>query len=81
MHSDGVLGFADEVWWSRLAQPALHAWTEGQPLRLPEMTRPKDDPDPKAIACYGILRPDTQEVWVGFVDGRPVSHVTTAFLQ
>lgn len=81
MHSDWVLGFADEVWWSRLAQPALHAWAEGQPLRLQERTRPKDDSDPKAIACYGILRPDTQEVWVRFVDGRPVSHVTTAFLQ
>lgn len=81
MHSDWVLGFADEVWWSRLAQPDLHAWVEGKPLRLQEMTRPKDDPDPKAVACYGILRADTQEVLVRFVDGRPVSHVTTAFLD
>lgn len=76
-----MLGFADEVWWSRLAQPALHAWVEGKPLRLPEMTRPKDDSEPKAIACYGILRADTQQGLVRFVDGRPVSHVTTAFLQ
>jgi hypothetical protein len=44
------------------------------------MTLPKDDPDPKAIACYGILRADTQEVLVRFVEGRPVSAVTTAFL-
>lgn len=79
-HADWVLGFADEVWWSRLTQPNLHAWTPGKPLRLQEMSLPKDDPDPKAIACYGILRADTDEVWVRFVDGRPVSHVTTAFL-
>ena len=33
-HADWVLGFADEVWWSRLAQPELHAWAEGKPMRL-----------------------------------------------
>jgi len=61
-HSDWVLGFADEVWWSRLAQPALHAWAEDKPLRLHEMTRPKEDLEPKAIACYGMLRPDTHTI-------------------
>ena len=50
-HADWVLGFADEVWWSRLAQPDLHAWAEGKPMRLQEMTLPKDDTDPKAVAC------------------------------
>lgn len=79
-HSEWVLGFADEVWWSRLAQPELHAWAEDKPVRLREMTLPKEDADPKAVACYGILRADMQEVLVRFVDGRPVSHVTTAFL-
>ena len=79
-HSDWALGFADEVWWSRLAQPELPAWAAGKPVRLQQMTRPKDDPDPQAIACYGILCADTQEVRVRFVEGRPVSHVTTAFL-
>ena len=29
-----MVGFADEVWFSRLAQPALHAWTAGGRLRL-----------------------------------------------
>ena len=33
-HSEWVLGFADEVWWSRLAQPELHTWAEDQPVRL-----------------------------------------------
>jgi hypothetical protein len=48
-------GFEDEVWWSRLAQPGLHAWAEeNQPLRLQELTAPKDDPDPKPLSCYGL---------------------------
>jgi len=25
-HPTWALGFEDEVWWSRLAQPALHPW-------------------------------------------------------
>ena len=79
--SDWVLGFADEVWWSRLAQPDLHAWAGEKPVRLREMGLPKQDSDPKAVACYGIYRTDTNEVLVRFVDGRPVSHVTTAFLR
>lgn len=79
-HPDWVLGFADEVWWSRLQQPDRHAWAAEQPLRLQELALPKEDTESKAVACYGILRADVQEVLVRFVDGRPVSHVTTAFL-
>jgi len=41
---------------------------------------PKGDVAPKALACYGLLRTDTHEVLLRFVDGRPVSRVTTAFL-
>jgi CRISPR/Cas system endoribonuclease Cas6 (RAMP superfamily) len=56
IHPDWALGFEDEVWWSRVAQPTLHAWSEEQePLRLQELTLSKDDPDPKALACYGLL--------------------------
>ncbi len=40
----------------------------------------KDDPDKKALACYGLMLPQTDEVWLRFLDGRPVSAVTTAFL-
>jgi hypothetical protein len=79
-HADWVLGFADETWWSRLAHPALHSWTTGEPLRLIEQVLPKGDPEPKALCCYGLLRTDQEKVWLRFVDGRPVSHVTTAFL-
>jgi transposase len=79
-HADWVLGFADEVWWSRLARPDLHAWADLKPVRLREMTLPNSDPDPKAIAGYGVLRAEISEVLVRFVDGRPVSHLTTACL-
>jgi hypothetical protein len=79
-HPDWVLGFEDEVWWSRLTQPVLAAWTADQPLRLVAPTVAKTDPDPKALACYGLLRADTHEVWLRFVDGRPVSGLTTQFL-
>ena len=55
-HADWGVGFADETWWSRLARPALHTWTDGEPLRLVEQRVAKTDPDPKALACYGLLR-------------------------
>ncbi len=29
-----MLGFQDECWWTRLAQPTLSSWAGGQPLRL-----------------------------------------------
>jgi hypothetical protein len=75
-----VVGFADETWWSRVTHPALHSWTVGEPLRLVEQVPPKGDAAPKALCCYGLLRTDPDNVWLRFVDGRPVSHVTTAFL-
>ena len=76
-----MLGFQDECWWSRLAQPALHAWTADEPRRLQELAVPKEDPDPKALACYGLLRGDTGGMLLRFVDGRPVSQVTEDFLS
>ena len=49
-----------------------------------EQTVAKGDPDPKALACYGLLvRRVGQEEAVGrrFVAGRPVSASTTQFLD
>ena len=80
--SEWVVGFLDETWFSRLAKPALHSWSEaGEPLRLIEQSVEKDDPDPKAISCYGLYVPALEKVWVRFVDGRPVSSITTRFLS
>ena len=53
-HSDWVCGFQDEVWWSRLAQPNRHAWTEATPRRLIPNDPDRHDPEPKAVACYGL---------------------------
>lgn len=82
---DWAVGFEDETWWSRLARPSQHAWTGAEPVRLVEQALAKDDPEPKAMACYGVLiRPGTdapETIWVRFVDGRPVSAITIAFLD
>jgi hypothetical protein len=79
-HPEWVLGFQDETWWSRLALPELHAWTDGAPLRLVEQARDRTDPDPQALSCYGLLRADTGGMLLRFVDGRPVSQVTEDYL-
>jgi hypothetical protein len=88
-HPTWALGFQDEVWWSRLARPSLHAWTDQDDrVRLVDQAVAKDDPDPTALACYGLLlRADPTderagaELWLRFVDGRPVSAVTIDYLD
>jgi DDE superfamily endonuclease len=81
------LGFEDETWWSRLAQPNLKVWAEAEhPVRLMEKTLPPTDPGPKALACYGLLArwQDTadskEKVWLRFAEGHPVSGLTISFL-
>jgi transposase len=76
----GVLGFLDETWWSRRAQPTRHTWTADAPLRLVECAVARQDPDPKAWCCYGLLRDDTGELLLRFVQGRPVRQLTEDFL-
>src|SRR5919112_2349916 len=79
-----AIGYQDECWWSRVAQPTLHSFSEeGKPLRLIEHSVAKDDPSEatKAISCYGLYVPQLEKVWVRFVDGRPVSSITTRFLS
>ncbi len=87
-HPQWALGFGDEVWWSRIVQPKLASWADARaPVRLVEQRVARDDPDPKALACYGVLVRQWNEagqcnerMLVRFVDGRPVSAVTTQFL-
>jgi len=77
-----AVGFEDECWWSRVALPTLNAWSaDGEPLRLVQRSLAKDDPEPKAISCYGLHLPEIGETWIRFVDGRPVSPITTRFLE
>ena len=77
-----AVGFEDECWWSRVALPTLSAWAEedSQP-RLLQRSVAKDDPEPKAISCYGVRLPEIDQTWIRFVDGRPVSSITTRFLS
>jgi DDE superfamily endonuclease len=84
-HPTWALGFEDEVWWSRRAQPEQHCWTDAEATpKLQELTPPTADPDPKALACYGLLvrpgPPQADQMWLRFVAGRPVSAVTIDFL-
>jgi len=76
------IGYLDEVWWSRLSQPNLHSWSEkDEPLRSQELEVSKTDPDPKALACYGMLSADSGRMHLRFVAGCPISQVTTDFLE
>jgi DDE superfamily endonuclease len=80
-----ALGFGDAVGWSRLAQPDQHGWTDAEATpKVPALTLPTDDRDPKALACDGLLvRPGPQQadqMWRRFVAGRPVSTVTIELL-
>ena len=79
------MGFLDEVWWSRFAYPTLRTWAaDGQFQKLQQQVVPKDDPDRKALACYGLLirQPHSaqDQMLLRFVEGRPVSAITTQFL-
>ncbi len=51
---------------------------------LEELQRSKEDPDPKALACYGRLlrghHEQSEQMLLRFGDGRPVSAVTIEFL-
>lgn len=84
-----AIGFLDEVWWSRFSLPRMHSWqSEDHPVRLVEQAWKKADPDPKALACYGVLwqrgtasDPVRKEMSLRFVTGRPVSEITTQFLE
>ncbi len=64
-----------------MAQPALSAWTaRGEQLRLTTRAAARADPDPQALACYGLWLPAQERMFLRFVKGRPVSPVTCAFL-
>src|SRR5215204_5274596 len=82
-HPRRVVGFEDETWFSRSERPSVHSWSDATkpPMRLLEKEARKDDPEPKALSCYGLYLPGLKETWLRFVDGRPVSAITTRFLE
>ena len=78
---DWLLVDQDECWFSRFAQPAMHAFAGANDnVRLVQRTPAKDEPD-KALACYGAVCQTTQERWLYFAEGQPNSDKTILFLQ
>src|SRR5262249_40253628 len=70
-------GFQDRTGGPRLAQPDLFAWAgEKRRPRLPN----GGGGGKKALAVSGLLRGDTGEMLLRFVEGRPVSQVTEDYL-
>jgi hypothetical protein len=64
-----------------LAQPALSAGTaRGEELGLTLHAAERADPDPKALAGYGLWLPARERMLLRFVEGRPVRAVTWALL-
>ncbi len=73
------------MWWSRFAFPTLRSWAEDDEFqKLHQQTVPKDDPDRKALACYGLLvryaHSTQDQMLLRFVERRPASAITTQFL-
>jgi transposase len=50
-------------------------------MRLLQKEATKGEADPKALSCYGLYLPEVGRTWLRFVDGRPVSAITTQFLS
>jgi hypothetical protein len=80
-----VVGFEDETWcgagWP-FPRCTPGAGRANLPLRLEQRSVTKDDPDPKAISCYGPYLPELdKQTWLRFVEGRAVSGATTRFLS
>ncbi len=59
----------------------MHAWSEDEPLKLVQKQLEKTDPDPKAMACYGLWCPVLALMAIRFVQSRPVSDLTCQYLQ
>ena len=71
----------DECWFSRFAQPQMHAFATAEDnLRLVQREPEKGESD-KAIACYGAVCDQTKERFFCFADGQPNSEKSIAFLS
>ena len=71
----------DESWFSRFAQPAAHAWAPPDaPLKLVQREFKRGEQE-KALACFGALRQDTQQVCLYFGQGQPNSEQMWVFIM
>lgn len=74
--------------WALQGEPLRLVEQVEQPVAEKEDTNEKAAKEPKALACYGLdirLRGEDgtlqREVWLRFVDGRPVSEITCRYLK
>lgn len=80
-HEDWLLFDQDECWFSRFAQPHAHAWTLSEAnLRLVQREPPAGEKE-KALACFGAVRQDTEQVYLYFSDGQPNSEQMWVFIE
>ena len=87
--ADWAYSFQDETWGSRFSHPDLQSWNEnGHFTKLVEQIFTKNDPDPKALACFGLRvrwkndKVQIQEkIWLRFVAGNPCSDLTIKYLR
>lgn len=80
-HKDWLLFDQDECWFSRFAQPTAHAWAaHRRPLRLVQREAGRHE-EQKALACFGAVRQDTDQVYLDFCQGQPNSEQAWAFVQ
>ena len=73
---DILLMWQDECWFSRFAQPNAHGWGG---LELIERQPARHETN-KALACFGAVRDDTQQMHLAFCPGQPNSDYTLLFL-
>ena len=60
----------------------MHGFSEkGKPLRLEQRSVAQGNPAPKPIPGYRLYLPELEETWLRFVDGRPVSGISTRVLE
>lgn len=79
-HKDWLLVDQDECWFSRFAQPTTQAWYEADaPVYLIQRDAKRGEKN-KALACFGAVRQDTNEVLLSFSDGQPNSLQTWLFV-
>lgn len=71
----------DECWFSRFNQPNAQAWSYPQhPVRFVQR-EPKSHDKEKAIACFGAVRQDTEDVYLYFSHGQPNSEHMWLFIE
>ena len=71
----------DECWFSRFAQPQMHAFATAEDnLRLVQR-EPETGESDKAVACYGAVCDQTKERFFSFADGQPNSEKSIVFLS